>query len=225
MTPNLITQGMQVYSHDGALLGSVEEIWISPDGNRAYLRLLNGALSVSNDDFASIKADSIWLKQRATEISLDQSSKVPDGYTRSTTLETPLDKLGVGGSATLPRYEEELVVDKEWQQYGTVRINKSVVEEPETVDVDLQAEEYEVERIPVNREWTPADDHPRIENDVIVVPVVREQLEITKRRVVTEEVRLTRRLVSQHQQVTDTVRKEIVNIEEASTEPGIEAGQ
>jgi len=109
----------------------------------------------------------------------------------------------------IPVIEEELVVDKRKVPIGSVEVRKHLLERTETVDMPLLKEEVDVRRVPINREI----DHippTREEGDVIIIPVVEEEIVISKRLVLKEEVHLTR-----HRSVRRMSKDVIVHREEA----------
>ncbi|MEJ7652852.1 MAG: YsnF/AvaK domain-containing protein [Chloroflexia bacterium] len=116
-------------------------------------------------------------------------------------------------TTTIQRHEEQLSAEKNWVESGTLKVRKRVVEEARTLSVDLAREVYDVERTAVNRAWQPGDDAPRQEGDTLVVSVIEEVVELIRRKVVVEEVRLTKRVVTENVQQEHTIRKEVVEIE------------
>lgn len=204
---------------DGVELGTVERVLVSPNGQNARLALLKGTLHVPDEAISSVTQDEVRLKMRAIEVSSEAWAEPPRDYTPSDSFTIPPDRLGAGGM-TVTRHEERLVPEKSWREYGSLRIHKEVVEEPETFEVEVRREEYDVERVPVEREWQPGDERPRIEGETIIVPVVEERLEVVRRRVVTEEVHLTRRIVAEPRTITETVRKERIEVSEPEDEEG-----
>jgi uncharacterized protein (TIGR02271 family) len=109
--------------------------------------------------------------------------------------------------------EEQLQAQKQPVQTGEVRIGKKVTEEQQSINVPTMREEVFVER--VDTAPRPADQPiTGNENDTIRVPVVEEQVQVTKQPVVTGEVVVGKRQVQDNQQVTDTVRREEPRIEQ-----------
>lgn len=203
---------MRVLSSDGAELGSIEDILVSPDQRDARIVLLKGTLNVPDEAVASVEGDEVRLKLRSMDVRSAEWGEAPAEYILSDSFTIPLEKSSTGDVVTMPRYEERLVPEKHQREYGSVRIHKSVAEEPETIDVDTYHEEYDIERVPIERAWQPGDESPRTEGETIIVPLVEERLEVVRRKVVVEEVRLTKKTVAEQQQLTDTVRKERLNI-------------
>ncbi|MEH7118608.1 YsnF/AvaK domain-containing protein [Neobacillus vireti] len=103
--------------------------------------------------------------------------------------------------------EEQLDVDKQRVQTGEVEVKKEVVNEEETVNVPVQHEEVYVERRAVDK--TEADTTTPIgEDETIRVPIVEEKVEVTKKPVVTEELVIGKKQVTETQQVTENVKRE-----------------
>lgn len=126
----------------------------------------------------------------------------------------------------VPLVEETLSVDKEWVQAGKVIIRKEVTTRTQEVPVEILHEELDVQRVQVNRALLEGEHaESRQEGDTLIIPVVDEELVVTKRYVVREELRVTKRKVAEQQQVSDTVRSEQLFIEpsgnlEASQDKG-----
>jgi len=121
------------------------------------------------------------------------------------------------GDISVPVYEEELVVGKREEEQGRVHLHKDVVEEQKTVSVPLQQERVYVDRVAVTDGGvTNATD--AFEGRDIEVPVMGEQAVVGKQVREVEEVRLRKDVVTENEQVSDTVRKERVTIEGAETQ-------
>ena len=111
-------------------------------------------------------------------------------------------------TAKLERVEERVVADVSPVQAGSVQIDKRVVEELDTIEVALRHDELDLERHRVNRPLEPDEQPIREIGDTAVLLVVEERLEVRRVPYVVEEIHLRRRLVTERQQVSDTVRKE-----------------
>lgn len=111
---------------------------------------------------------------------------------------------------TLRLRQERLQVDKEKVQSGEVVLHKRVVEETKTVDVPVYHEELVIERRAINDEST---DDDRFDEETITVPLMEEQVEVTKRPVITEEVKVHKRGVEDTQKVSATTRREELEVE------------
>jgi uncharacterized protein (TIGR02271 family) len=91
----------------------------------------------------------------------------------------------------IPLIEEQLIAGKRRVETGRVRVRTVVEEEERIVREQLARDHVEVERVPLDVE---VDEVPpvREEDGVTIVPVVREVLVVSKKLILTEEVRLRR---------------------------------
>jgi uncharacterized protein (TIGR02271 family) len=91
------------------------------------------------------------------------------------------------------------------------------------VDVPTIREELFVERRPVSENAADGitagtDATPIVtEGEVIRVPLMREQVVVTKRPVVTEEVVIGKRQVTETQHVSETTHEETLKVNDATT--------
>ena len=113
----------------------------------------------------------------------------------------------------IPIYAEELEVSTRKVKTGSgVRIHKTVTQTEKIVDYPLLYESSDVTRVAVNRvvQTAPAIRH---EGDLMIIPVMEEQLVIEKRLVLKEEIhiRKTRETVRQPQSIT--LREEHAEVE------------
>jgi len=115
-------------------------------------------------------------------------------------------------SDTMHLHEEQLQVNKERQKAGEVRVGKKVIEEQQTINVPVSREEVYVERIPGDRQ---PDSHSLEDSsdETISIPLTEEKVTVEKVPVMTEEVRVGKRDVTENRQVSDTVRREEARIE------------
>jgi uncharacterized protein (TIGR02271 family) len=118
----------------------------------------------------------------------------------------------------VPVVEEAAVVHKERVVTETVRLHKHVHEHEEVVDVPVQTEAVEVERVPVGR-WVDAPVEVRREDDTTVYPVVEEVLVVEKRLRLVEEVRVTRRQETRRVQERVGLRREEIVVERDAAAP------
>ncbi|MEF2276959.1 DUF2382 domain-containing protein [Deinococcus sp. YIM 134068] len=109
--------------------------------------------------------------------------------------------------------EERLTVNKEKYLAGSVQIGKRVETHQETVNVPVQREEVVIERHAVT------DARP-VEGDVMLsagsetvrVDLEAERANVSKQAFVTEEVEVGKRTVTEQQTVTDTVGREVLEV-------------
>jgi len=114
--------------------------------------------------------------------------------------------------------EEQLNVSKQRVQSGEVDLRKEVVTEQKTVNVPVMHEEAFLERRAVTS--TSANDTTPIgEGESIRVPLSEERVNVSKETVVTGEVSIGKRAVAETKQVTDTVRREEVRVEQQGDAP------
>jgi uncharacterized protein (TIGR02271 family) len=121
---------------------------------------------------------------------------------------------------TIPLASEELVPHLHNVAKGRVLVHKRVETTPVAEDIEVEYDEVDVERVAVHRD---VDAMPpvRHEGDTMIVPVVEEVLVVEKRLHLVEELRITRRRVTDVETVRDELRREVVEIEEVdNTEAG-----
>lgn len=117
---------------------------------------------------------------------------------------------------TMKVHEERLNVDKQQVQKGEVTVDKNIVEDRKTVDIPVEHEEITIERRPVNGELDETAEDFRtttaFDNETIRVPVTEEKVEVTKKPVVTEEIVINKKRVTDTEHVDETVKREEVNV-------------
>jgi len=134
------------------------------------------------------------------------------GSTDTTNMNTGAGDFDTDQGRKVQIREEQLQAQKQPVQTGEVRIGKKVVTEEKSINVPVTREEVFVEQ--VNVAPRPADQAiSDVEGDTIRVPVVEEQVQVTKQPVVTGEVQVSKRQVQENRQVSDTVRREEATIE------------
>ena len=114
------------------------------------------------------------------------------------------------------RSEEELKAGTRERQAGAMKVRKRVRTDRERIEVPTKHEEVSVERVPISGEATEA----QIGEDEVSVPVTEEEVVTEKRAVAKEEVRIRKDVVEDTEVVEDDVRREEVEIEDATTERG-----
>ncbi|WP_161891198.1 YsnF/AvaK domain-containing protein [Pontibacter russatus] len=118
----------------------------------------------------------------------------------------------------IPVVEEQVRINKKTVETGRVNIYKDVHEEDVTVDVPTVHEEVNVERVPINEFVESAPPSVRYEGDVMIIPVLHEELVLVKRLKLVEELHVTKRKIETHEAQHVTLRKEEVNVNRV--EPG-----
>lgn len=112
--------------------------------------------------------------------------------------------------------EERLRVARERRAAGSAEIGKRVVEATEELDVPVTHEELFIERRPVG---TVTGNVGTIgaDSEIVRIPLSEERVRIEKDTVVTEEVVVGKRTVTDTQHVAATTRREVLDIDESST--------
>ncbi len=111
------------------------------------------------------------------------------------------------------RSEEELRTGVRQREAGSMNVRKNVRTEREEVRVPRRREEVDVERVPTNREVAEAE----FGDEEVVVQVFEEEVVVSKRIVLKEEIRLRKRVVEEVQTFEVDLRKEEVEIDDQTT--------
>lgn len=109
---------------------------------------------------------------------------------------------------TIEVREEDLNVGTREVDRGAVRVDKRVIEEQESVDVPVTEEEVHVTRRSVDREASGLD----LEESTFEVPLRGEEVVVSKTARVVEEIDIDKTARERTERVTDTVRREEVDI-------------
>ena len=109
---------------------------------------------------------------------------------------------------------EELHVDKTRQQAGEVEIHKEVVQEQVEIPVTLEHEEVVITRRAVDGGAYAGD--LGADEEVVRIPVSEEVANVTKTAHVVEEVEVEKRIVTENQTVTGTVRHEELDVDDST---------
>lgn len=212
-----IREGMMVFSSDGEKLGKVR----ASDANGFFVE--KGLFFPEEhyarwEHVASVSGDEIQLALTKRELeaptgtaALEQGSTAPGlGYDRD--------------DIRMTRAEEELDVVKRERQAGEVRLRKDVVTETKHVDVPVTREEVHVERVPIDAPRSAAPGEAGFQQESISMPVTEEEVEIRKRPVVKEEVRLRRDRVQGEQRASAEVRREKIEVDDESGSRDVDLG-
>jgi len=112
----------------------------------------------------------------------------------------------------VPVIEETAVVYKERVVTDRVRLHKRVQATQEVLDIPVQTESLEVERVAIGA-WIEAPAGIRQEGDTTIYPVVEEVLVVEKRLRLVEEVRVTRRRATRQVREEVSLRREEILVE------------
>ncbi len=115
-------------------------------------------------------------------------------------------------SERIPLVEERLVVEKRAVPTGRVRVRTFVEEERVWIREDLEREDVDLVRVPIDREVTHFPQ-VRVEEDVVIVPVVEEVMVVERKLILKEELHVRRRTTTEHVEQPITLRKTRAEVE------------
>ena len=198
-----LREGMGVFSGEGLHLGRIERLdadSLTADGQRYAFAAID-----------RIEGDRVFLTRQVGATTTTDRGRAPAG-TAGAAREQVVE---AEGQVRVPVREERLEVEKRSAELGAVEIRTTVETEQQTVPVELEREEVHVEQrdIPA-RPATEADLQDAFEEGTVRVPVRGEEAVARKEAVVTGEVVIDKERTTETQQVTDTLRKERVEVDE-----------
>jgi uncharacterized protein (TIGR02271 family) len=125
-----------------------------------------------------------------------------------------------GAEETVDVVEERLEVEKGRRKAGEVRVGKEVEHETVHREVPVEREEVVVERERLDQPIAASEAAPHLEGreGEVIVPIYREEVELTTRPVVAERLRIRKRMVQETRDVAADVRRERAVVEGADTE-------
>jgi uncharacterized protein (TIGR02271 family) len=198
---------MTVYSSDGERLGRVAAL-----GSESFIiekgHFFPKEYEARYSDVASLAGGEIRLTRDKASLHVGEVGPGPVRVPGATT-----------GERRVPLVEEEALPVAQREQVGEVRVHKHVVTDEKTITVPVVREEVRVERVVVE----PVEAAPASEafvDETITVPVMSESVEVVKRPIVREEVRITKERVPSSEQVSTEVRREVADIEGEGVEVG-----
>lgn len=214
-----ITPGTDVYDTNGDKVGMVQQ----SNAEAGYLMVQKGIffirdLYIPTNAIERITTDGIRLNLSKDELKEDQYTAPPVVGTTASMAGTDVagrgDRFSRDQDVNIPVREEELSVDKQRGEVGRAAIHKDVVEEEESVNIPVTHERVEIERVPVDKDL--ADDAVSAQNwqdKDIVMPVMGEEVVTEKRPRVKEEIHIHKEPITETERVSETVRKERVNVD------------
>jgi uncharacterized protein (TIGR02271 family) len=232
-------QGHEARSNDGDKLGKIEDIYLDSETGEPEWALITTGLFGSKQSFVPLREasrssdvvtvpyDKATVKDAPTVDPDGQLSQHEEGalYRHYGIQYGSLDEDAVGtvgrdvsGPTTddaMTRSEEELRVGTRERESGRVRLRKHVVEDEVTQTVPVRREEIRVEREPIT-DANVGDAHsgPEISSEEHEVVLHEEEPVAEKRVVPKERVRLDKDVEIDERQVTETVRKEQLDVDE-----------
>jgi uncharacterized protein (TIGR02271 family) len=222
-----INVGDDVYGSDGDKVGTVAEVQSS------YIVVEKGFFFptdyyIPTSAIASAGDGQVTLNV-ARDAALDSGwETIPD--TGATLTDLDVTATGSGGGSgpaetgayegaaedelRIPVMEEELTATVRPAEAGAVRIEKRIVEEDRILEVPVTDEQIRVERRIVDRP-VGTDETQAFEEIVIEVPLSSEQVELQKQARMAEEIVVSKEAIQRTEQVSDTVRREEVYVDES----------
>ncbi len=134
--------------------------------------------------------------------------------------EQPVPDERLSGSepvTVIPVVAEEISVGAQGVKTGAVRVHKRVEERVEHIDMPVLHDTVDVRRLVLNRVVETA---PRVrrEGDTIIVPVVEEEIVVTKRLILKEEFHLVHKRTQTRATRDVTVSREEATVERVDAE-------
>jgi uncharacterized protein (TIGR02271 family) len=213
-----ITEGTDVYGSDGDKVGSV--VAVQPN----YIVVEKGFFFptdyyIPTSAIASYDDGKVYLNV-TKDAALNQGwDAEPTAYATAGAGWTDTARVAEDEALRVPVHEEELAATKREREIGEVRIEKDVIAEERTLEVPITEERVRVERRVVDRA-ADASDATAFEEGVIEVPIRGEEVDVQKQVRVAEEIEIGKEAVQRTEQVTGTVRREQVRIDEDVVEAG-----
>jgi uncharacterized protein (TIGR02271 family) len=218
-------RGQDLKSQDGDKLGTIEEIYLDTDTNQPEWALIVTGLFGTKQSFVPISG--AGREDDAVTVPFDKATvkdapKVdPDGRLSESEEQELYRHYGIDyGSAAsgtddaMTRSEEELRVGTAERESGRVRLKKYVVEDEVTETVPVRREEVRLEREPItDGNVGAATDGPAISEDEHEVVLHEEEPVVEKQAVPKERVRMDKEAHTDERQVSDTLRKEEVDVD------------
>ena len=193
--------GMHVHATDG-LLGSVASVPRVDLGDPSAPAEIIVLASSNNagpgvEEFRRLTREMIeWVEPDALHLNLPRSS-VPSA---SSAVSAAHRRLRDGSEPLrIPVVEEEVHVDTRVVELGHVTVQKKVDEFLDERTLTLRQQHVEVERVPIDRIVDEVIE-PYMDGEVYVVPVIDEEVIITRRLRLKEELRV-RRLVGEREEL------------------------
>jgi uncharacterized protein (TIGR02271 family) len=189
-----LKRGMHVYGPDNRSVGTIDR-W---DNDNVYI----GGRPYQRSMFDRFDKDKLYFSN--------------EGYRSYQSMgRADIGDAVAGGEIRVPVREERLDVEKRQGEMGSVDVRKTVEAEQVNVPVELRREEVTVNRVDVSdRPMSVGDAPDAFQEGTIRVPVRGEEAFATKEAVVTGEVVIDRDVVTERETISDTVRKEHVDVDE-----------
>jgi len=221
---------IDLYSSDDEKIGRILEV------NPQFLVVERGGFLsgkseyfISREYVASESGDRWMLSVGKDELDIIGSTERPEMRSDTSTMDADTSSAGFqqqdytpepvrdtssfeGDTQTIRVHEEELQAQKVAREAGQVTITKDVVEETKTIEVPVTREEVRVERRAASDSTSGDVSADAFSGDTFTVPVMEEDVEVRKVARVVEEIDISKVQTQGTETVSDTVRKERVDI-------------
>ncbi|MDB5233139.1 MAG: hypothetical protein JWR44_132 [Hymenobacter sp.] len=121
-------------------------------------------------------------------------------------------------NAVIPVIEEVAHIEKEIVETGRVVVRKTVHSETQTLNVPTKSEHVSVEHVPVNR-YVDVPPPVRHEGDTMIIPVFREEVVVTTRILLVEEVHVRKQVTTTNTAHEVELRREAISAERFTAPP------
>lgn len=225
-----------VVDHEGDKIGTVDAVWEDHTGQPSYLAIRTGWLGLGKAHVVPAHSAEVTEISRKIRLpySAEQVKSAPSfdsqadinadsEYTISSHFGLPTERArpddGIQpptrgkNDARMELKQEELKVGKREVEYGGIRLRKIVRTETVNQPVELQREEVVIERVPLDSTKSPTGS-AEFSDEEIYIPLRREEAVVEKSVRAREEVRVGKRRETEQEHVTESVRREDVEIEQ-----------
>jgi len=217
--------GRQPEHHGGGFMGWLDSLFGADDADERtrYSGIVSqgrSVLAVDADEARRERVIDIMNSHGALDVDEDSRSYGSSGLRENTTTRNVSSASDVadrsGTEQAIPVVREELRVGKRAVQSGAVRVYSRIIEEPVEETVQLREEKIRVNRRPVNREVTAADEALLRDQSIELTQTVEEPV-VQKQARVVEEVVVGKDVTERTETVRDTVRHTEVKTEDIAS--------
>lgn len=121
--------------------------------------------------------------------------------------------------ASIPLVEEQVRITPRPERVGGVEIDIGVETRSEPLEAELTREHVEVTRVRVDQEVEEAPPTQWWDGDTLVLPIVEEKLVVVRRLFVREEIRVRKRVETEHHTESVQSRSEVARVRRIAPEP------
>ena len=145
------------------------------------------------------------------------------GYQKASPAYTA-DQVAEERSRVIPVIQEDLEIGKRQVDLGKVRVVSRIVEKPVSESVTLREEHATIERHPVDRPASAAD-LAGLQGQSIEIKQTAEKAVVSKTARVVEEVVVGKEATTRTEQIADTVRSTVVDVDQTGITQNAETGR